>query len=289
MNITIVGAGVVGMATGTGFAAKRHTVSFYDTDSEKRRKIENRAHNKNMRFMDLREAVRISDASFICVPTPATHDGHYDLTHVEDAARSIGKALAQKNGYHVAVLRSTVTPGVTRNSVKPILEKVSGKKAGEDFGLAFNPEFVRAATAPDDFLNPWRIVIGEYDKRSGDILEDLYAPFDASTFRVNLEVAELAKLVANAYLSTKISFFNEVFLWCEKIGVDHRKVSEIVASDPRIGAYGSHGGRPFGGHCLPKDLDALIHLLDNDEMKPLLLTATKIINDMIKARNAKGT
>ena len=289
MDIAIVGAGVVGRATGTGFALNGSRVVFYDIDPEKRWKIENSSCHTNMKFMGVREAVRASDASFICVPTPTTLSGCYDLTYVESAARSVGRALAQKKSYHVIVLRSTVTPGVTRNVVKPILEDESGKKAGKDFGLAFNPEFLRVATALEDFLNPSRIVIGEYDRMSGDVLEVLYSSFNASMFRVDLEVAEMSKLVANAFLSMKISFFNEVYLWCQKLGVDQGKVSQIAATDPRIGTYGSHGGRPFGGSCLPKDLDALIHFLNGGGEEPLLLTATKMINEIIKVRGVKGS
>ena len=123
------------------------------------------------------KAVFETDLTFVTVGTPSKPDGSIDLKYIESAARDIGKALNQKNDYHVVIVKSTVVPGTTQNTVKPILEKESKKKCGVDFGLCMNPEFLRQGSAFQDTVNADRVVIGSYDKRSGDVLEELYKDF----------------------------------------------------------------------------------------------------------------
>ncbi len=282
MRIGIIGAGTVGKATGIGFALKGHKVYFNDIDAKKRKEIE-ALGIENASFIDtIDELLRVTDISFICVPTPISDEGEYDLQHIEDVARKIGNALQDLEKYYVIVLRSTVAPGTTRNFLKVILENESKKIAGKDFGLAYNPEFLREKSALEDFLNPFRIVIGKFDQKSAEVLVNLYLPFHAPIYLVSLEVAEMAKLVANAFLATKISFFNEVYLWCKNLNIDADLVSEIVAKDPRIGFYGTKGGYPFGGKCLPKDLEALIGFLKKNNIEAIMPKATKEINELMK-------
>jgi nucleotide sugar dehydrogenase len=167
--------------------------------------------------------------------------------------------------------------------------KYSGLIPSKEFGVCVNPEFIRKASALSDFLNPSRILIGEFDKRSGDVLEKLYSPFKASIVRTDLDTAEMIKYVTNTFLSTKISFFNEFFIICKKLGLDPHFVAEAAALDPRIGKYGIHGGRPFEGSCLPKDLEALIDFCKERELNPKLLDAVLYINNkMARMRTSKG-
>jgi UDPglucose 6-dehydrogenase len=258
LKILIIGSGVVGQATGIGFLQKKHEVIFYDIDKKVLQDLESRGYKAINEISKFGSKDLVF--SMICVPT-FTINGKMNLRNLENAIRNIGKFLQKMKQYHVVVVRSTVLPSTTRTQVIPLLEKYSGKKVGKDFGVCMNPEFLKQATALDDFLHPWRIVIGEYDKRSGDLLEALYAGFSAPIFRTDLDTAEMTKYIANTYLATKISFFNEIYLLCEKLGLDAHFMAKVVALDPRIGYYGIFGGRPFGGHCLPKDLDALISFM----------------------------
>ncbi|MDI6640673.1 MAG: UDP-glucose 6-dehydrogenase, partial [Methanocellales archaeon] len=183
------------------------------------------------------------------------------------------------------VIRSTVLPTTTRTRIMPLLGIHSNLKAGEHFGVCVNPEFGRQASALQDFLNPSRIVIGELDKRSGDTLENLYDPFKAPIIRTNLDSAEMIKYVANCFLATKISFFNEIYIICKKIGLDPHFIAEATALDPRIGSYGIYGGRPFSGACLPKDLEAFINFVKKKKINPKLLDAVNYVNSKISSDN----
>ncbi|NIW15803.1 MAG: UDP-glucose 6-dehydrogenase, partial [Candidatus Thorarchaeota archaeon] len=171
----------------------------------------------------------------------------------------------------------------------PLLEQHSKLRTGEDFGVCMNPEFLRQESALSDFLKPSRIVIGELDKQSGDILEMLYAPFKAPIFRTDLDTAEIIKYVTNTFLTTKISFFNEMHTICRSLGLDPHFISEVAALDPRVGNYGIYGGRPFEGSCLPKDLEAFINFVKDKEHNPKLLDVVLYINKkMARTRTTKG-
>ena len=278
MRISIIGSGVVGKATGIGFHKFGHEVIFYDIDSESLISLREEGYEVTE---DVNEAVCSSTASFICVPTP-TRAGKMVFNCVKEATASIAKALRKKDRtYHLIIVRSTVLPTTTRTRIIPILEKYSKLKAGKDFGVCVNPEFLRQATALQDFLNPSRIVIGELDKQSGDFLENLYAPFKAPIVRTSLDAAEMIKYVANCFLATKISYFNEVYLICKKLQLDPHLVAEAAALDPRIGNYGIYGGHPFSGACLPKDLEAFINFAKKKGVNPKLLEAVNYVNKKI--------
>jgi UDPglucose 6-dehydrogenase len=192
-----------------------------------------------------------------------------DLSYLETAAHQIGVELRNHGRYHVVAVKSTVIPGTTRRAVQKILEAASGRKPG-DFGLAMNPEFLREGSAVEDFLNPDRIVIGQADSRSGDVLEELYGSFDCEKLRVGIEEAELTKYASNALLSVLISFSNELAGLCEATpGTDVETVMEGLYLDRRL-SPAVHGvrirpeilsylraGIGFGGSCLPKDVNAL--------------------------------
>ena len=220
-----------------------------------------------------------------------TNRGEIDLSYVKGAAESIGKALSEKGAYHLVVVKSTVVPRTTEDVVIPILEKYSGKKAGEDFGVCMNPEFLTEIAGTwssdkdfnKDFFSEDRIVIGEYDKRSGDVLERIYKPLNSTIFRTDLKTAEMIKYASNCMLAAKISYWNEIFLICEKLGIDSQEIANIVAMDPRIGKYGTVHGKAFGGKCLPKDLKAFISFAEKYH-EPKLLKAVDEVNEKMRRR-----
>lgn len=286
MKIVIIGSGVVGQTTGVSLLQRRHEVIFHDIDKRILQNLESKGH----KVIDDLSKLRSNPApsiSMVCVPTPTT-DGRMEKRNLELAIKEIGNFLQRTEQYHVVVIRSTVLPSTTRIQIIPLLEKCSGKNVGKDFGVCINPEFFRQTSALEDSLHPWRVVIGEYDKRSGDVLECLYSDLDAPVFRTDLDTAEMIKYVANTFLATKISFFNEIYLICKKLGLDAHLIAKAVAQDPRIGPYGIFGGRPFEGSCLPKDLEAFISFVSDENMKVRLLKAVQFINRMMKKRSLKG-
>ena len=279
-RISIIGSGWVGTIIGKGLIELGNEVIFYDIVDKELPEF----------TKDINYAVRNSSISFICVPTP-TVEGEIDLSYVKAATENIGKALSEQSGYHVVVVKSTVVPKTTEDVVIPILEKYSGKKAGKDFGVCMNPEFLteiagtwtEAKDFNRDFFTEDRIVIGEYDKRSGDVLERMYKPLNSTIFRTDLKTAEMIKYVSNCMLAAKISYWNEIFLICEKLGIDSQEIATIVALDPRIGKYGSVHGMAFGGKCLPKDLKALISFA-KEYKESILLKAVDEINEEMKRK-----
>jgi UDPglucose 6-dehydrogenase len=212
--------------------------------------------------LDTNDAIHNSDISFVIVPTPSDNQGSFSLQYAAYAFEAIGKALQAKNGYHVVVLTSTVLPGATRHGLLPILEKASGKKCGEDFGLCYSPEFIALGTVIRDFLNPDFYLIGEFDKRSGDMLElvDRAVCQKAQPVcrRMSIENAEIAKIALNSFVTMKISFANVLADLCERVpGGDVDVVSDAIGTDSRIGRKYLSGGLGFAGPCFPRDNVAL--------------------------------
>ncbi len=283
-RISIIGSGWVGTAIGKGLAKLGNRVIFYDIVDKKG--LPNFS-------MDIHYAIKNTDVSFICVPTPTNGEGTTDLSYIQDAAQNIGTALAEKDGYHVIAVKSTVVPGTTENVVIPIVEEYSRKGVGDEkIGFCMNPEFLTEISETwstreemkKDFFTEDKIVIGEYDKRSGDVLEELYKPLNKPIFRTDLKTAELIKYASNCMLATKISYWNEIFLICEALGIDAQLVADIVSRDPRIGKYGTIHGKAFGGRCLPKDLKAFISFTQSYVQEPKLLIAVDEINERMKER-----
>lgn len=226
------------------------------------------------------DAVRQSDVTFICVGTPSQMDGSADLSAIEATARDIGVALRRKSGYHVVVAKSTIPPGTTENLILPTVEKYSGKKVGVDFGLCMNPEFLRQGEAVHDSLNPDRIVIGEYDQRSGDVLEYVYKDYDCPKVRCDISSAELIKYAANSLLATKITFANEFSRICEKYNVDVYEVMRGVGLDFRINPRFLNAGCGFGGSCFPKDVNAIVALAKKNGVETPLLDSVLYTNEL---------
>jgi UDPglucose 6-dehydrogenase len=199
-----------------------------------------------------------TDVTFLCVGTPSLKDGSLDVSYLKEATQHIATILKDKKTWHLIVVKSTVLPGTTQQIVLPLLEHHSGKKAGADFGLAMNPEFLKEGVAIQDFLQPDRIVIGSYDPRSRTTLRELYKNFSCPFVETSLSAAEMIKYASNAFLATKISFINEIGNLCKKLGIDTYEVATGMGLDNRIGRPFLDSGIGWGGSCFPKDVDALI-------------------------------
>ena len=280
-NILIIGSGVVGQATGKGFHSKGHRVVFYDVNPDVLSRLSEEGYDTCDDY-DLREF----DVSMLCVGTPTRHD-KIVLDYLHSALKKLGAKLSDINRYHLVVVKSTCLPGTTEERIIPMLEYYSRKKAGVDFGVCMNPEFLRAASAEEDSAHPWLIVIGAYDQRSGKELEELYQPFGAETVVTKLKVAEMMKYVHNLFNATKISFFNEMHVVCQQLDIDNEAVNSLVVKsaegmwNPK---YGTVGGRPYGGSCLPKDTRALRSFARELNLNPMtLLDAVIKVNEEMGA------
>jgi GDP-mannose 6-dehydrogenase len=210
---------------------------------------------------DVAEGVRRSDISLICVGTPSLLNGSLDLSYVRRVCEQIGKELKRKSGFHVIVARSTMLPGSMRGVVVPALEEFSGKRAGGDFGVCNNPEFLREGTAVHDFYHPPKTIIGELDERSGDTLLELYHGIDAPLVRTDIETAEMAKYTDNVWHALKVGFANEIGNICKALDIDGHQVMDIFCRDTKLNlsSYYLKPGFAFGGSCLPKDVRALLY------------------------------
>jgi UDPglucose 6-dehydrogenase len=212
----------------------------------------------------IEDAVTASEITFIVVGTPSEPSGGFSLRHVLPVCEAIGRALKTKSDFHIAVLTSTVLPGMTAGPVQSKLEELSGKKCGRDFGLCYSPEFIALGSVIHDFLNPDFVLIGESDARSGGILQDLYhhvCDSKPGVARMNFANAEITKLAVNTYVTTKISFANMLARICEKVpGGNVDIVTAALGLDTRIGGKYLKGAVGYGGPCFPRDNHALAAL-----------------------------
>ena len=210
---------------------------------------------------DVRQAVFDSDISLICVGTPSQANGSLDLKYVRKVCEEIGAALREKDAFHVVVARSTMLPGSMRSIVIPVLEEFSGKRAGVDFGVCNNPEFLRESTSVYDYYHPPKTVIGETDSSAGDMLASLYAHLDAPLIRTSVETAEMVKYTDNVWHALKVGFSNEIGNICKAVGIDGHEVMDIFCKDTKLNLspYYMKPGFAFGGSCLPKDVRALTY------------------------------
>ena len=225
--------------------------------------------------------VKDADVIFNCVGTPSAEDGSINLDQIKESSKQLALQMKESDGYKVVVVKSTVVPGTTSNVVIPILEEYSGKKAGKDFGVCMNPEFLREGTAVDDFMNPDKVVIGGIDEKSQKVLADLYSKYDKSVpiiFTDN-NTAEMIKYANNSMLATRISFMNELANICEHYGSDVKEVARSIGIDTRIGSKFLNAGIGFGGACFPKDVKALISAAKNVGIEPHLLNNVMKVNE----------
>jgi GDP-mannose 6-dehydrogenase len=210
---------------------------------------------------DAATALAASDLSLVCVGTPSEANGSLDLRYVRAVCEEIGRCLATKPGYHTVVMRSTILPGTMQGTVIPALEQASGKKAGRDFGVCNNPEFLREGTAIHDYDHPPKTVIGMVDERSGALLTELYAKLPAPLIKTAVETAEMVKYVDNVWHALKVTFANEIGAICKRVDIDSHAVMDIFCQDRKlnISPHYLKPGFAFGGSCLPKDVSALSH------------------------------
>ena len=286
MKISVMGTGYVGLVSGTCLAERGHQVTCIDIRSEVVQEINagrppiheigldnllRSARDKGMlsATTDAKTAILDSDVTLICVGTP-TVDGRMDMSQIVAAAKEIGSALANKRGYHVVAVKSTVLPGTTEGPVKAAIESHSGRKVGAGWGLCMNPEFLREGRAVEDFRVPDRIVVGATDSMTAEVFLKVYADFTCPKLVTTPRTAEMIKYVSNSLLATMISFSNEIGNMCSAVlGVDARLVWKGVHLDRRltpingqvggaagVTAYLCHG-LGFGGSCFPKDVAAL--------------------------------
>ena len=235
---------------------------------------------------DQGEAVRESELSFVCVGTPSQVNGNLDLTHIRRVCEQIGESLKEKSARHTVVVRSTILPDTMRGIVIPVLEERSGKKAGTDFGVCNNPEFLREGSAVKDFHSPPRTVIGESDRASGDMLASLYANLDAPLIRTSLEIAEMVKYVDNCWHALKIGFANEIGDVCKVLSIDSHAVMDIFCQDKKLNISPAYlkPGFAFGGSCLPKDLRALTYTAKAHDVELPIMTSILPSNELQVAR-----
>ncbi len=264
-SICIIGPGVVGQATGKVFAAKGYKTAFLGGNISKIEKLRDEGYTAYQQT-DLMDGGYDFDISILTVPTP-TRNGKINLEAMELASIDLGKRLAKTERYHLVVVKSTVPPGTTENLVIKTVEKYSGRKVGRDFGACMNPEYLREETAYDDTLNPWIILIGEYDKKSGDLLNSVYkGKFDCPIFRCELREAEMQKYVHNLFNAAKISYYNEMRDIANHINVDADKIFKYTAISSEgmwNPNYGIRNRGPFKGKCLPKDTQAFLKFAES--------------------------
>ncbi|MFN8100525.1 MAG: nucleotide sugar dehydrogenase [Mycobacterium sp.] len=236
---------------------------------------------------DARAAVLDSDVSLVCVGTPSGAGGALSTRYLEEVTAQIGAALREKDGWHVVVYRSTMVPGTCEKLLIPLLEKQSGKRAGVDFGVCVNPEFLREGTSVRDFLDPPKTVVGGTDSASCAAVLALYDGLPGPSFAVPIKVAEMTKYVDNSFHAVKIGFANEVGSICAALGLDSYAVMDIFLSDTKLNISPAYlrPGFAFGGSCLPKDLRALTHTArSNDVDTPLL--ANVLVSNEVQLRHA---
>ncbi|MFX1451543.1 MAG: UDP-glucose dehydrogenase family protein [Promethearchaeota archaeon] len=304
-SISILGTGFIGLCSAVCFAEKDIKV-LASTHNEKKANLINEGkapfYEANLQEMmddiktnkpdllqcllDPVKAVLETDISMITQGTPMREDKSINLGYIENTAREIGEALKQKDSYHLVVVRSTVVPGTTRNLVGRLITEVSGKLPGKDFGLCMQPEFLAEGSSVSDTLHPDRIVIGEFDEKSGSMLQEFYEYFygehlkNCPILRMNLESAELVKYGNNCLLSTKISYANEFANFAELVpNVDVSQVMKGVGLDYRINPRFLRAGVGFGGSCFHKDVNAIKAWSKSKGYQSRLLEAVLGIND----------
>lgn len=286
MRICVIGLGYVGTVTATCLARDGHEVVGIDMDPTKLKLLSEgkapiieegveeitreAADSGRLTVTDtLDESIAASDLIFVCVGTPSAANGSQDLTAVRRVSEQIGSALAGCEGYPVVVLRSTVYPGSTEDIVKKVLEEHAQGAVGEDFGLCFQPEFLREGSSVKDFYNPPFTVVGSDCDRSADRIRQLFSELPGEFVKTSFRAAEMLKLTCNVFHALKISFANEVGRLGKSLAVDSREVMELVCKDKSLNIAPTYmrPGFAFGGSCLPKDLRAMLYLARTNDVE----------------------
>jgi GDP-mannose 6-dehydrogenase len=297
MKLSIFGLGYVGCVSAACFAGNGHEVIGVDVNPLKVEIINGgrspivepgieelvSAAVKQGRLRattDANEAVAESDVSLVCIGTPGNHNGSLDLSYIKRACQQIGEALASKARYHIVAMRSTMLPGTIEQTVIPTLEVFSGKRAGRDFGVAVNPEFLREGTSIYDFAHPPFTLIGADDEESALLLKRLYSSIDALLVNVGIKEAEMVKYACNSFHGLKVAFANEIGNVCKALGVDSHVVMDVFCKDTKLNLspYYLKPGFAFGGSCLPKDLRAITYKAKELDVEVPLLNSILLSN-----------
>lgn len=272
MNVSVIGLGKLGLCTASCFASSGHKVIGVERNVDFVSKLQAKVNPIDETGLDellesswdnltvttdIAEAVCGSDITLIIVPTPSKSDGRFTNEYLRVVLESIGPALKAKKSFHVVDIVSTVMPGSCDSEFKPLLEKLSGKVCGKDFGVVYNPEFIALGSVVKDFLNPDMVLIGASDDRSAEMAEKLYVSTcnsEPHIAKMSLVNAEITKLSLNCFVTMKISYANELSGMCEKVpGADVDVVTGAIGADSRIGSKYLKGGLGFGGPCFPRD------------------------------------
>jgi len=297
MKISIFGLGYVGAVSAACFAKLNHTVLGVDINTHKVALInagqspivetgleelikEGVDNNKISATTDPCRAIQDSDLSIICVGTPSNRNGSINLSYIFQVATQIGEAINTKNSFHTILVRSTVKPGTIKECIQ-IIESVSGKQHGVDFGVGSNPEFLREGTALSDFWKPAYTIIGTQCEQVVEMGKELYASIEAPLYVLQAEEAEMIKYANNNFHALKITFANEIGNICKGLGVDGHVVMDMVTKDTKLNLspYYLKPGFAFGGSCLPKDVRGLNYCANALDVKVPLLNSLMISNE----------
>jgi len=299
-KLSVIGLGKLGACSAACFASKGFDVIGVDINKDsvdainkgrapvyepRLQELITASKGKLKAAQDYGEAIRKSDITFLIVPTPSRHDGHFSDMYLQDALRHLSKALKQVNKqYHLFVVTSTVSPGTTEGNLIPLIESVSGKKLNTSFGVCYNPEFIALGSVINDFLNPDMVLIGESDKQAGDRLAEVYRTVcenEPCIARMSVISAEIAKISLNSYITMKISFANTLANICEHIpGADLDAITSALGADRRVSPYYIKGGPSYGGPCFPRDNKAFIAFAKTCNRNAALAEATDVVNQV---------
>jgi len=298
MKIAVIGLGFVGLTLSSVLASKGITTVGIDLDKEKCSKIAKgtptffepnlkktlkKALKKNLFITDKLSSINNCDFIFITVGTPQKKNGEIDLSFIKTAVRSVGKIISKNKKKPIILIKSTVIPGTMKDVILPILEKNSKKKAGKDFGLISNPEFLQESNAIRDTIKPHVIVLGGYRTKFMKKTEKFFSRFNPNVTIIitNHQTAEMIKYANNSFLATKISFINQIASICQAIpDTNIDDIAATIGLDPRIGNLFLNAGPGYGGSCLPKDMNAIINLSSKIGVKPTLLNAVERTNKL---------
>lgn len=292
-SVSVFGLGYVGCVSSACFAREGHSVIGVDVNETKVALInagkstivedgiaelvaDMVASKRLTATTSVADAVRDTEISLVCVGTPSASNGALDLSYVERVCEEIGAALRDKAGFHTIVIRSTVLPGTVHGVATPAIERTSGKKAGVDFGVCSNPEFLREGTSIKDFFDPPYTLIGADTTQAADAVKRLYAGLDSPVHVVAVRVAEMVKYACNCYHGLKVGFANEIGNVCKALNVDSHEVMRVFCEDRKLNISAAYlkPGYAFGGSCLPKDLRAVTHKARELDIETPILRAT---------------
>jgi GDP-mannose 6-dehydrogenase len=299
MKISVFGLGYVGAVITGCFTRDGHIIVGVDVDSKKTDLVNSGKSPIVEPYLEelIQEGVRQglitattdhynavlnTDISMVCVGTPSKHTGEVDFSYLQRVSENIGKAVKDKNSYHLVVIRSTILPGVCEERIIPVIENFSGKKCWKDFGVVMNPEFLREGSAVKDFLNPPMTIIGAETERDFEMLAALYRKLPSKIYRTSIRTAEMLKFACNAFHALKITFTNEIGAICKQYGIDAGELMELFCKDEKLNISPAYlkPGFAFGGSCLPKDLRALVRAAQNKDVDVPLLRSISQSNEL---------